>query len=369
MATPSITYLNFRAIFNRKIGDIPYAVTTTSAGADTTYDTAISTALREYYTSSGGRDLFVDWWCYYPYDTASIGREERRIEAFDPETGTLKFYRGFSARVATAINIEIHKHQPSRKLLAINEALRYVRKDGFFNPSYDETLWGQEAYGEPDEEFNKREYTVPTAFEEFPDRIVLLDAYTGTHTGDDDEATVLTDANQSWKTNELVGFRLYNKTDGSYGTVTSNTSTTATVAALSGPLGTEGDDWDTDDEYIIQKPYAMPNPLLDYDIVAPAEAGAFKFYAHIPENYLIKLVGKGALTAFTTEASTTELYDWQADIVADKAAQLWFEYLADAGIDSDKARANATRHLGLYEAARSKRQLANQNKLRMNWKW
>ncbi|MCK9602371.1 MAG: hypothetical protein M0R06_25220, partial [Sphaerochaeta sp.] len=290
MSTPTITYANFRAIFNRKIGDIPIAVTTTSAGADTTYDTAISTALKEYVTSSGSNDLFADWWCYVPSTL-----EERRVKSFDPTTGTLSFYRGFTARVATSTAIELHKWQVSKKLLVMNDTLEYVCKDGFYNPSYDETLAGQEGYGVEGSEYDKREYAVPTAFEEFPDRIVLLEGYTGTHTGSD-AASALTDSTASFKTSELVGFYICNTTDASKGVVTANTSTGVT-ATLSG--GTDND-WDNGDEYIVQKPDALPQDLKNYQVIRPAAGGAFKFYATIPENYVIKLIGKGPLTNFST---------------------------------------------------------------------
>jgi len=361
MSTPTITYANFRAIFNRKIGDIPIAVTTTSAGADTTYDTAISTALKEYVTSSGSNDLFADWWCYVPSTL-----EERRVKSFDPTTGTLSFYRGFTARVATSTAIELHKWQVSKKLLVMNDTLEYVCKDGFYAPSYDETIWGQEAYGEyaDSAEFNKREYAVPTTFEEFPDRIVLFEGYTGRHTGDDD-AAILTDETKNWETSELVGLKIFNKTDGSSGTITANTSTTITATESGGT----GNDWDTDDEYIVQKPDALPIDLKDYQVIRPAAGGAFKFYATIPENYVIKLIGKGPLTNFSTEAGTTELYDHQARIVAEKAAHLWFSLLADEGIDSEKSRENAAQHLASYEYGRPKRQLPTQRKVTMNWNW
>jgi hypothetical protein len=357
----SITYANFRAIFNRKIGDVPIAFTST-AGSTTT---ATSTTLREYYTSSGGLDLFHDWWCYSPSDTVAA-RQERRIEAFDPETGKLKFYAPFGATVATA-SLEIHRWQVSKKLLIINDALEYGFKDGWYNPTYNETLWGQESYGEEPDEFNKRAYTVPTTFEEFPEQILLFDAYTGTHTGSDNEATVLTDSSASWEINELVGQTIYNKTDGSSGEVQSNTSTTVTVTALSG--GTD-DDWDEDDEYIVQKPQSRPIPLYDYD-VPDKTGGAFVFYARIPENYLIKLVGKGTLTNFSTEASTTELYDHDARILAEKAAHLWYEYLADSsfGQDVEGAREKAMRHLALYEQAKRGRAMPEIQKLKMDRRW
>jgi hypothetical protein len=90
------------------------------------------------------------------------------------------------------------------------------------------------------------------------DARVLMEATsiaTGTHTGSDN-ASVLTDVSKSFTTNELVGYRIYNTTDGSDGLITANTATTVT-ATLSG--GTQND-WDTSDAYII---VALPalNPV------------------------------------------------------------------------------------------------------------
>lgn len=78
---------------------------------------------------------------------------------------------------------------------------------------------------------------------------VAAELYTGEHTGADDEA-VLTDGTKAWTTNALVGFWVYNYTDGSCGTISANTATTVT-ATLAG--GTEND-WDTDDVYGIYNP-------------------------------------------------------------------------------------------------------------------
>lgn len=68
----------------------------------------------------------------------------------------------------------------------------------------------------------------------------------GSHTGSNNAAT-LTDSGGGWTTNAFVGFRLVNKTDGSYGTITANDATTIT-ATLTG--GTDND-WDTGDLYEI----------------------------------------------------------------------------------------------------------------------
>jgi len=77
-----------------------------------------------------------------------------------------------------------------------------------------------------------------------------IDCWTGTHTGGDDEATVLTDATQSWTPDALIGMTVFNLTDQSSGVITDNDATSVTVAALAG--GT-GNDFDTDDAFEINK--------------------------------------------------------------------------------------------------------------------
>jgi hypothetical protein len=69
----------------------------------------------------------------------------------------------------------------------------------------------------------------------------------GAHSGGS-SATVLTDASASYTTNDLIGYIVYNITDGSHGTITGNTATTITVTSLTG--GTEND-WDAADTYAI----------------------------------------------------------------------------------------------------------------------
>ena len=77
-----------------------------------------------------------------------------------------------------------------------------------------------------------------------------VNCWTGRHTGANNEATVLTDATKAWTIDELVGFQVFNTLDGSSGVILSNTADTVTVAALAG--GTDND-WDTGDEYEINK--------------------------------------------------------------------------------------------------------------------
>jgi hypothetical protein len=69
---------------------------------------------------------------------------------------------------------------------------------------------------------------------------------TGTHTGSAD-AAVLTDSGKSWTTDQWVGRRIKNITDGSTGTIKSNTATTITVSLSGGA----DNDWDNGDAYTI----------------------------------------------------------------------------------------------------------------------
>jgi len=78
---------------------------------------------------------------------------------------------------------------------------------------------------------------------------VLMEAdrvATGTHTGGNDAST-LTDSSKLFVADALIGYRIYNTTDGSNGPITDNDATTVT-ATLAG--GTQND-WDTSDAYII----------------------------------------------------------------------------------------------------------------------
>ncbi len=68
----------------------------------------------------------------------------------------------------------------------------------------------------------------------------------GTHTGSAN-AAVLTDSTKSWTTNQWIGYRIRNTTDGSFATITGNTGTTIT-GTLQG--GTDND-WDASDAYFI----------------------------------------------------------------------------------------------------------------------
>lgn len=73
--------------------------------------------------------------------------------------------------------------------------------------------------------------------------------YGGSHTAGT-SATVMTDSTASFPVDGLIGWKIYNITDGSYGIVTDNDATTVTVASLTG--GTDND-WDTGDDYEINR--------------------------------------------------------------------------------------------------------------------
>lgn len=68
----------------------------------------------------------------------------------------------------------------------------------------------------------------------------------GAHTGADD-AAVLTDKNQDWGVDGLIGLYIVNETDGSQGIITDNTADTITVTLAGGA----DNDFDTGDKYTI----------------------------------------------------------------------------------------------------------------------
>ena len=74
--------------------------------------------------------------------------------------------------------------------------------------------------------------------------------FSGAHDGGDDNATVMTDSTAAFTVDALIGWKIYNITDGSYGVITDNDATSVTVAAL---VGGTGNDWDDDDQYEINQ--------------------------------------------------------------------------------------------------------------------
>jgi len=353
MSTTTLSTL--RGLFNNRIGDIIVSGTTSDDG-DADFTTAVDTALGGY-----DDDRFND---RYLYMTAAI--ESRLIKGFMSPSGTIKVQPAFTAQVAASKAYEIHLYDPAHKLIAINQAL-YDVFPYFYKRLCDTTLYGQNSYGVDPNEFNKFTYTVPSTFAYFPDKIWLHEGYIGTHTGSDD-ASALTDSTQSWETSELVGLTVYNKTDGSTGTVTANTST-AVTATLSG--GTESD-WDADDEYIIQKPNKKPILFTNYKNIDPAYATGFTFYADIDEKYLITLMGRAQLSQLTTDSSETELTAEQADVVATKAASNFcrmYSSILDAQ-ESGRADSLVARFDAEFEDKVNKRRMPIiKNGMSIDWSW
>ena len=84
--------------------------------------------------------------------------------------------------------------------------------------------------------------------------------------------------------------------------------------------------------------------------------GTYKFYANITKDDDILLIGKTHLTQFTTDSSTTELSDVQAETVSYLAASLLCQMQANGvnAEDSGRFEAMATRLKGGYEDARKR---------------
>tara|TARA_R100000008_G_C3583839_1_gene170606 strand:- start:465 stop:3095 length:2631 start_codon:yes stop_codon:yes gene_type:complete len=128
---------------------------------------------------------------------------------------------------------------------------------------------------------------------------------TGQHTGSD-HATIMTDSNGTFTTDELIGSTIKNDTDGSSGVITDNDGTTITVSALAG--GSDNS-WDNADD--------------DYYRVIPAETG---------DNYLITSSGgTGAafkVYSFNTDVHSANIIDLGTGTTAVKPAF----FVADGGL-------------------------------------
>lgn len=346
----SISLVNMRTKLDEVLGNA-VSGTTSANGADD-YTTAIDDELAQY-----PDDYFKDRFLYMV-----VAAEERKVKKFLSPSGTVVVWAAFSAQVLASKAYKLRLFSIADEKIALNNALNDVFPY-FYNPNYDTTLYGQNAYGEDPNEFNKYLYAVPTAFIEFPDQMWLFEAYTGTHTGG--TADALTDSGASWTVNELKDLTIYNKTDGSSGTVTANTSTTVT-ATLS-----DSGEWDKDDEYIIQKPNKKPTAFHNYTVVEQARATQYQFYASIPENYLLGLVGKAYLTQFTTDALTTELTDAQAQVVCLKAAANLYEMKSAKANAEDAGRfeMEAAKFNRRFDEQKTIRGMPPLHKLRLDWSW
>lgn len=96
--------------------------------------------------------------------------------------------------------------------------------------------------------------TLTDSAQSFEANALLRSVYTGTHTGSND-ASVLTDSEQSWEASDRIGSLVHNTTDGSWCQITANTSNTATCTLTGGT----DNNWDTNDEYKITAGYWVWN--------------------------------------------------------------------------------------------------------------
>ena len=99
--------------------------------------------------------------------------------------------------------------------------------------------------------------------------------------------------------------------------------------------------------------------------------GTYYFYADIVEDDDIVLIGKTYLSQFTTDSSTTELTDAQADVVALLATSIFYRTLSGKVNASDIGRfdALAARFLMLYEQRKNVTRMRYVLPRRVDWGW
>lgn len=278
----SKSFTTIREKLDEIIGEKNFISLTTSAAGATDKTTAVDASLARYKDN-----YFKNWYLHL-----TVAGEERKVKTFLSPSGTLTIWEAFSAQVATSKGYSLSKFSIDEKKVAINRAL--ADSYSYFYNRLSGVLIGLHTSDKDD-----REYLLSTiigdTFTEIPQQIYVHDCYYGDHTGDDDAST-LTDSSKSWDTDELVGHVVYNKTDGSYGTITANTATTVTATLANGT----GDDWDEDDEYIIPK-NLMPERSLSYQTLTGDNT---KFYADVTDKKLILCIGQAQLTPFTKYTGT-----------------------------------------------------------------
>jgi len=98
-----------------------------------------------------------------------------------------------------------------------------------------------------------------------------LDFSGGTQDGGDGKA-ILTDSARIWVNDELIGYTVYNLTDGSSGVITDNDGTTVTATLAGGA----NNHWDDDDVYWIDKPIVedFDSAAYRYSLIFSKEAGS-----------------------------------------------------------------------------------------------
>ena len=109
--------------------------------------------------------------------------------------------------------------------------------------------------------------------------------------------------------------------------------------------------------------------ITDYDVTEIG--GTFYFRANITLDDDIVLIGKKPLTAFTNDASTTELTDTQAEVVALLAASIMCRNLSATvnATDSGRFDSLANRYEQLYLARRLSTAMPILRPLSLDWSW
>ena len=99
--------------------------------------------------------------------------------------------------------------------------------------------------------------------------------------------------------------------------------------------------------------------------------GAWKFYAEITEDDDILLVGRVPLTQFTTDATTTELTDIQANTVAYKAASIFCRMKAETVNSQDAGRFKAMEadHEMTYQKLANRTRMARLTPPKSDYGW
>lgn len=99
--------------------------------------------------------------------------------------------------------------------------------------------------------------------------------------------------------------------------------------------------------------------------------GAMKFYANISTGYDILLVGKKPLTQFTNDASTTELTDAQADVVALLAASIFYRNVSGVVNAEDSGRFDSLteRYENMYEEKKPQHAMPLLLRREIDWSW
>jgi len=96
-----------------------------------------------------------------------------------------------------------------------------------------------------------------------------------------------------------------------------------------------------------------------------------KFYANITTDYPILLQGKTHLTVFTTDSSTTELNDAEAEVVALLAAAIFCRDMSSFvnAEQSERYDSLAVRFQRLYDGKKPQMAKPSTSPRKLDWSW